>query len=78
MTVVIHEKMTPEEQAIAEHFERGLSDADLSQATLRFGTATSELLSPRLSQLLHERALKDGESQLEIMRKAIEAYLMPA
>lgn len=77
MSTVIHNDMTPEEEALAQHFERGLTDEELSQATLRFGTGATELLPPRLAQLLHERAVKDGESQVEVMRKAVEAYLIP-
>lgn len=75
---VIHEEMTPEEIDIAEHFERGLSDSELRAATVRFGAGAIELLPPQLSQLLHERAVKDGQSQLDVMRKALESYLLPA
>lgn len=78
MGTVIHDQMTPEEEALAEHFERGLSNTELNQAALRFGTGATELLSPRLAQLLHERAVKDGESQVDVIRKAVEAYLIPA
>lgn len=75
---VIHEEMTPEEKDIAEHFDRGLSDSELSAATIRFGAGAIELLPPQLSQLLHDRAVKDGQSQLDVMRKALESYLIPA
>ena len=75
---IYREHMSDEEVKIAEHFERGLTDEELEKATGRFGPAASQLLPSYLNRLLHERAIRDGESEVDIMRKAVEAYLIPA
>lgn len=74
---IYREHMSDEEVKIAEHFERGLTDEELEKATQFFGPASSELLPSYLNRLLQERAIRDGVSEIDIIRKAVEAYLLP-
>ena len=78
MATLIDREMNESELAIADHFERGLSQEELKNASFRFGSAVSELFPAYLTELLHQRAVKDGETQFEVMRKAMESYLIPA
>lgn len=78
MTTETRMSMTPEEEAIAAEFEQGWSAEQIAAATTRLDPAAAGLLPAYLTDMLHQRAQDEGISELSLLRKAVETYLIPA
>lgn len=78
MNINVRMNMTPEEEAIAAEFEAGWTPEQIAASTVRLGPAASALLPTYLNEMLHQRAQQEGTDELDVLRQAVEAYLIPA
>lgn len=78
MSAQVRAELTAEEEVIAAEFERGWSPEQIASATLRLGPAAADVLPGYLAELLHQRAQDEGVSEISVLRRAAESYLVPA
>ena len=67
--------LTPEEQAIADDFERGWSDERLAAARKEWGPGIRHIIPAYLAQKIADRATEEGTTDLQIITYALAAYL---
>lgn len=67
--------MTPEEQHIANDFEKGWSEDRIRQAKRSWGPGLLEILPAEMTEKIQRKAALDGTSDIEVIQKALHLYL---
>lgn len=66
--------MTPEEQAIADDFERGWSDERIRAAHKEYGPGIRHMIPEEIMKKIREQADREGTRELDVINEALAAY----